>query len=224
MSPDRHRTAGEGADELLEAVWTCRERGEAGVEAVLGEAHTGDPSGAFEEIRRQGLAELRGGQIELTPDGERRAAAIIRRHRLAEHLLVSALGMSAEQTEKLACAFEHDVSPEVIDSICTLMGHPRLCPHGKPIPPGSDCVVKATRPDCALVPLTEVPAGQAGKVSHLRTRDHERLHQLLSLGIAPGVQLRVHQRTPLLVVQMDESEFAMDRDVARDIYVWHVPA
>ena len=42
--------------------------------------------------------------------------------------------------EKNACTFEHILSPEVTDRICTFLGHPRTCPHGSPIPPGDCCV------------------------------------------------------------------------------------
>jgi DtxR family Mn-dependent transcriptional regulator len=220
MTQDPSTLTSEMTDELLEAVWTCREQGEFSVAAVLAETHNGAPEDAMQILARQQLVELSGQQVELTPEGERRAAAIIRRHRLAEYLLVTALGMTPEQTERLACAFEHNVSPEVTDSICTLLGHPRQCPHGKPIPPGPDCVAEAQRPNYTLVPLTEVGSGGAARVSHLRTRDHDRLHQLLSMGISPGTELRVHQRTPVFVVQVGESEFAMDHDVARDIFVW----
>lgn len=210
------------ADELLEAVWTCREQGQASAAEILAEAHGETSRGALEQLQVEGLVELSEDRVELTAEGERRASAIIRRHRLAEYLLVSVMGMSADQTEQLACAFEHNVSTEVTDSICTLLGHPRACPHGKPIPPGPDCVVRAKRPDFTLMPLTDVPESGVARVSHLRTHDHDRLHQLLSMGISPGVQLRIHQRTPVFVVQVDQSEFAMDRDVARDIFVWEI--
>jgi Fe2+ transport system protein FeoA len=46
---------------------------------------------------------------------------------------------------------------------------------------------------------------------------------LLSMGIAPGAHLSVHQRTPVLVVAVEQSEFAMDQEVAEDVYVWLEP-
>ena len=42
--------------------------------------------------------------------------------------------------EKNACTFEHILSPEVTDRICTFLGHPRTCPHGSPIPEGDCCL------------------------------------------------------------------------------------
>ncbi|MBV9574059.1 MAG: ATP-binding cassette domain-containing protein [Acidobacteriales bacterium] len=78
--------------------------------------------------------------VEFTPSGRRRAADIIRRHRLAERLFTDSLALDSEsEIEQQACKFEHVLSPEVTDKICTFLGHPRTCPHGAPIPPGPCC-------------------------------------------------------------------------------------
>jgi len=78
--------------------------------------------------------------IELTPRGHKRAADIIRRHRLAERLFTDSLAMDSEtEIEQQACKFEHILSAEATDKICAFLGHPRTCPHGSPIPPGPCC-------------------------------------------------------------------------------------
>jgi putative ABC transport system ATP-binding protein len=78
--------------------------------------------------------------VELTPRGRERAANIIRRHRLAERLFTDSLAMDSEsEIEQQACKFEHILSPEATDKICTFLGHPRTCPHGAAIPPGPCC-------------------------------------------------------------------------------------
>jgi len=78
--------------------------------------------------------------VELTPRGRDRAGSIIRRHRLAERLFTDSLAMDSEsEIEQQACKFEHILSPEATDKICTFLGHPRTCPHGAPIPPGACC-------------------------------------------------------------------------------------
>jgi hypothetical protein len=78
--------------------------------------------------------------VELTPRGRERAGSIIRRHRLAERLFTDSLAMDSEsEIEQQACKFEHILSPEATDKICTFLGHPRTCPHGAPIPPGTCC-------------------------------------------------------------------------------------
>src|SRR2546426_2811963 len=78
--------------------------------------------------------------VELTPRGRQRAADIIRRHRLAERLFTDSLALDSEtEIEQQACKFEHILSPEATDKICTFLGHPRACPHRAPIPPGACC-------------------------------------------------------------------------------------
>jgi putative ABC transport system ATP-binding protein len=78
--------------------------------------------------------------VELTPRGRQRAADIIRRHRLAERLFTDSLALESEsEIEQQACKFEHILSSEATDKICTFLGHPRTCPHGAPIPLGQCC-------------------------------------------------------------------------------------
>jgi putative ABC transport system ATP-binding protein len=82
--------------------------------------------------------------VELTPRGRERAGSIIRRHRLAERLFTDSLAMDSEtEIEQQACKFEHILSPEATDKICTFLGHPKTCPHGAPIPPGRCCKPEA---------------------------------------------------------------------------------
>ncbi len=80
----------------------------------------------------------------LTDLGRRRAADIVRRHRLAELLFTECLHMQNEaEIEQQACKFEHILSREATDKICTVLGHPTRCPHGGPIPPGACCTAAA---------------------------------------------------------------------------------
>jgi DtxR family Mn-dependent transcriptional regulator len=91
--------------------------------------------------------------VELTPRGHKRAADIIRRHRLAERLFTDSLAMDSEtEIEQQACKFEHILSAEATDKICAFLGHPKTCPHGSPIPPGPCCgkQADATRTSAAL--------------------------------------------------------------------------
>ena len=95
--------------------------------------------------------------VELTDRGRERAGSIIRRHRLAERLFTDSLAMDSEsEIEQQACKFEHILSPEATDKICTFLGHPRTCPHGAPIPPGDCCGLALLNSDR----LREVRAGR----------------------------------------------------------------
>jgi putative ABC transport system ATP-binding protein len=79
--------------------------------------------------------------IHFTDKGQKRAEDIIRRHRLAERLFIQTFRVQDEaEVAEQACRFEHILSPEATDSICTFLNHPRTCPHGSPIPAGPCCV------------------------------------------------------------------------------------
>src|SRR6266702_974501 len=107
------------------------------------EAHNHKPfvNPRHDALKPAGVSVGDGGMVvELTPRGRQRAADIIRRHRLAERLFTDSLALESEsEIEQQACKFEHILSPEATDKICTFLGHPRTCPHGAPIPPGRCC-------------------------------------------------------------------------------------
>jgi putative ABC transport system ATP-binding protein len=77
--------------------------------------------------------------LEFTVRGRGRARDLVRRRRLAEVLFSSAMHLPDPEVELAACRMEHIIDPEVTSSICSFLGHPRLCPHGKPIPAGDCC-------------------------------------------------------------------------------------
>jgi len=211
-------------DELLESVWKCREEGRCTVQACLSEAHQESDRQDLEQMQTAGLIVVERDRVRLTARGEQEASEIIRRHRLAERLFTDVLGLTIDRIEEAACTFEHAVVPEVTAALCTMLGHPTECPHGHPIPPGECCRTGRREVGCALMALADVPCGPIGRVAYLRARSHRRLLQLLSMGFSPGVKICLHQREPVLVVGIDQSEFAMDREVAKDVYLWLDPS
>jgi ABC-type glutathione transport system ATPase component len=128
----------EDFDEVLEHLWTRREN----VEHLHATEYTEVQWHKLVNVMTGiGLITLDDkGQAQYTPAGEERARSVIRRHRLAERLFVDVLSIRDEhEVEESACKFEHILSPEVTDKMCTLLGHPKACPHGSPIPPGDCC-------------------------------------------------------------------------------------
>src|SRR5438874_2025361 len=86
--------------------------------------------------------------VDFTPAGQQRAEDVIRRHRLAERLFTQTLKLQNEdEIEQQACKFEHILSPEVTERICSFLGHPDTCPHGSPIPSGECCEKAGRIPD-----------------------------------------------------------------------------
>jgi ABC-type nitrate/sulfonate/bicarbonate transport system ATPase subunit len=124
-------------DEVLEQLWIVQERLPHVESEHFSEAQHRRLLGTMSRI---GLVTLTGEFVGFTPEGRERARSVIRRHRLAERLFMDVLAIRDEPTvESNACQFEHILSPEVTDRICTFLGHPKTCPHGSLIPSGECC-------------------------------------------------------------------------------------
>jgi putative ABC transport system ATP-binding protein len=135
-------------DHLLEQIWTC---GEEGKPAQAGALRASGPYGklpfvpeepAVRVLSRMSdlhLVALQNGEVQLTPVGSQRARDVVRRHRLAERLFKDTFSIDDSEAHTQACKFEHIISPELDERICTFLGHPKTCPHGNPIPPGDCC-------------------------------------------------------------------------------------
>jgi putative ABC transport system ATP-binding protein len=127
----------EELDEVLEHMWTDRE---TGVHLHATEFTKVQWRKLIATLARVGLVTMVNGHEQFTPAGELRARNVIRRHRLAERLFMDVLSIRDEtEVEASACKFEHILSPDVTERICTLLGHPTACPHGSPIPKGDCC-------------------------------------------------------------------------------------
>ena len=126
-------------DHLLEQMWVCGERGVDPELDCVPPKSAQDPAGLVARLRDLGLLELRNSHVALTPRGENRARDIVRRRRLAERLLTDTFAIEEAEANSDACKFEHIISPELDQRICTFLGHPKTCPHGNPIPSGPCC-------------------------------------------------------------------------------------
>lgn len=216
-----HQRLADEIVEVLEAVWTSEEEGQASEERVATRANTAVTEDLLAECERAGYIERsRDGQVKLTPQGRRTAEEVIRRHRLAERLVVDVLGMTIEESEADACEFEHLLARGVTDAICTLLGHPRSCPHGHPIPEGDCCRREGDQLSSVVTSVDRLDLGEQARVAYVSARDYPRIQKLSSLGIIPGVPIKVHQRFPSFVVQCEETQIALEEEIARDIYVW----
>jgi len=207
-------------EEVLEALWTCGEKKDHHIEALKKWCHVSVDRELLSALEKENLIAYDGEMILLTREGKGRAALVIRRHRLAERLFMDVLNMPLHQAEKGACEFEHRLTVQVEESICTLLGHPRECPHGAPIPEGKCCREAKDVVDNVVVSLVRLEAGGTARVAYISTSSHPRLHKLLSFGLAPGAALKVHQKSPSYVISCGQTELALEEDVARDIYVW----
>ncbi len=208
-------------EEVLEFIWSQREDGSNSIKELLAIDEVAEEADAttLQKMQSDGLVKIDGDKVLLTLNGEKLAEAAIRRHRLAERLLSEVLAMDEESLEKNACSFEHTLSPEVTDSICTLLGHPPTCPHGLLIPKGPCCKKAGSELKPIVQQLSVLDVGDRGRIIFIASNSHMRLDKLGTLGIVPGSNVRVHQKKPAFVIQLGETTLALDPEIIKEIYV-----
>ncbi|HEX77174.1 MAG TPA: metal-dependent transcriptional regulator [Dehalococcoidia bacterium] len=210
-------TLEEKAQEILETLWIRSK--EAGRELLSVAEVGGEEDGAVRQLLEAGLVALRDDQLRLTEEGVPEATSIVRRHRLAERLLADVLDTGGVLLHERACRFEHLLDRGLDDAICTLLGHPRVCPHGSSIPPGRCCLEREEKVQPVVAPLSELNPGQGGKIAYIYAPEAGKLQKLMSMGILPGAPIELMQRFPSYVFQVRHTQFAVDRELADAIYV-----
>lgn len=206
-------------EEALSIIWEERENKNHDAEAIRKSILSKVKDDFLEELVKEGYVLADKNAVKLTVVGEARAKDIIRRQRLAERLLIDVLEIGRKEMDSSACEIEHILSKEVEESICTLLGHPKECPHGHAIPAGECCEKAKERIESIVIPLTRLSPGETGRIVYVLTRKHPQLHKLMSLGIVPGVELSVHQVFPSFVIKVEETQLALEKEIAKEIYV-----
>jgi DtxR family Mn-dependent transcriptional regulator len=208
-----------GQDEILELLWTLKESGRnTRAELLLATAEE-SPEALIEELQAAGQVEVLGEEVRMTRSGEERARGIIRRHRLAEVLLHNLFEIENQQLESSACQFEHILSETVTESVCTFLGHPPQCPHGRPIPRGLCCDRIRTDLRPLVTRLSDASLGAPVRIVFITPKSKKRLEKLSSLGIVPGSSIRLMQRNPSHVLQIGQTTVAVDKDITDEIFV-----
>ncbi len=170
------------------------------------------------ELEKEGFVRKRDGEYEFTAEGLERARKVIRLHRLAERLLNDFFETSEMEAERSACKFEHVISDEVEEAICTLLGHPSRCPHGNIIPEGKCCRVKEEEVRRVVYKLSEMKPGDEGVIKYL-AGDEDVMRKAIALGILPGTKVRVIRTFPAFVIKLGNSHVALDEKIASQIYL-----
>jgi len=223
VSDDCIDRAGHGTrDELLEAIWRSAEAGDHSMAGICSHCDVEFGDADLEALEHAGLVVRSRAAVALSAAGLQEAARLIRRHRLADALLSTFLRLKRADVDAIACDLEHTLLPEVEEAICTLLGHPAVCPDGKPIPEGSCCTRDQRTIGRIVTRLNELRPGERARVTYIRPASHAHLHQLLAFGLSPGVVVTVHAATPTVCVRFDSTELALDAEIAACIFVVRV--
>jgi DtxR family Mn-dependent transcriptional regulator len=140
----------------------------------------------LDRLEAGGLIERHGRQIAMTADGAAVARGVVRKHRLAERLLVDIIGLPWEKAHIEAGRWEHVISDDVEERLVDLLGSPTTCPHGNPIP---GATVPAGDEGVAHRPLAEAATGdrvRLVRVTESVEHDADALTYLGAHGLRPG--------------------------------------
>jgi DtxR family Mn-dependent transcriptional regulator len=172
----------------------------------------------LDRLEDDGYLTRSGRLVELTASGSALAEKVVRKHRLAERLLVDVIGLEWHKVHQEAGRWEHVISDDVEARLVELLGDPATCPHGNPIP-GSH-----TRVVSAQTPLSEAKKGDTvrlERISEAVELDMGSLAYLNDHGFTPGASARVSSLGPdgTLVLDVGEQTVAFGPELARRLYV-----
>ena len=182
-------------------------------------------------MERDGLLTVEGDRhLQLTDTGRAHAVTVMRKHRLAELLLVNVIGLPYEEAHDEACRWEHVMSDSVEKRVYDLLNRPTRSPYGNPIP-GLDALDQG-RPEAPSTSRGEATDGErnlafpglAGPVVVRRIcesvqTDADVLRQLHAAGIDPGVTVTVAQERDGVTIDRSGEQIRLPREVASRVFV-----
>lgn len=208
-------------EEYLETIFRLQERSgiarTSDLVAMLGVA-PGTVTNTIERLERELLIThepYRG--VQLTDRGREIALSVIRRHRLLECLLTDLLEVEWEKSHEIACSLEHWIGEDVAKKIERILGYPKTCPHGNPIPTSLGDMHEEE-----ASPLTSFEIGERGVVVKIIEEESEFLRYLSGLGIRPNKHIEVVEKAPLsdpITIKIDGKIRALSHRVASLIMI-----
>lgn len=224
-SPDL-RGLNQASKEYLEAIYELGEEGQRVLQARIGERLGLAPATVSEGIKRligDGLVEVEGKRdLALTSEGRLLAETLVRRHRLAERMLVDILGIPWHQCHEQAEDWEKVMTTEVEEAILTKLEGDATCPHGNPIP-GAPSNVRWSD----LKAVAAMDRGEKGRLTRLLEDvelDHDVLKYLEDHSLMPGRDLMLVDVAPdgTRTLQVDGANVALGQGLADNL--WVLPA
>ncbi len=212
----------------LRTVWELEEEGITPLRARIAERlrQSGPTvSQTVARMQRDGWLTVQGDRhLELTEAGRNQAIAVMRKHRLAECLLVDVIGLDWEDVHVEACRWEHVMSEAVERRLVTLLSNPTHCPHGNPIPglAGLGAVEPGIEP--SVVTLRQAMDSGATsvvvrRISEQLQPDVDVMHRLKLAGVRPGQRLEVSAAPEGVRVRRGTEDADLDEYVATHVFV-----
>ena len=182
-------------EEYLETMLALDEEGVPVIQARIAERLGRSAPSVSEMLDRlivDGYVSRDGRRLSLTDSGRALAEKVVRKHRLAERLLVDVIGLEWHKVHREAGRWEHVISDDVEARLVELLGDPATCPHGNPIPG-----THTAAPSVPTRPLAEVAEGERVRLHRVSEEVELNLGSLTLLdegGFIPGAVARIGGR------------------------------
>jgi DtxR family Mn-dependent transcriptional regulator len=207
-------------EEYLETIFALEEEGIPVIQARLAERldkAAPSVSEMLDRLEADDLIVRTSRQIAMTSKGASLAEGVVRKHRLAERLLVDIIGLDWDKAHVEAGRWEHVISDDVEERLVILLGNPTTCPHGNPIPG-----VEPDGPEQRR--LAEAQPGERIRLERITEsveHDAESLTYLGDHGLTPGITALIQDRAPdgTLTLEVAGSSIALGPAMTRRMYV-----
>jgi DtxR family Mn-dependent transcriptional regulator len=206
-------------ENYLQAIYKLGERGEAVSPTRLAEVMSVSVAtavGTVKRLTRQEMVQAASNkEVSLTVKGREVAESVVRRHRLAERMLIEMLGLEWYKAHREAHRLEHAISPDVERKLVEALGFPETNPYGLPIPGYNSSPVK-------LRPLAEGAQGESVMVSQVPEEDIQLLTYFDQINVKPGAEILVKESAPYkgtVTIEVAGEEVVLGLEVARKIQV-----
>lgn len=208
-------------EEYLEAIYRLEEKTGSAKTSDLAKqlkVTLGTITNTVENLERKGLIihEPYHG-VKLTEKGRIVALDVIRRHRLSERLLTDILHMDWSEVHDEVCKLEHAISDDIFNNIEKVLGYPKTCPHGSPIPKKSGSI-----PPENSEPLINLDLNATGTIVKIIEEDPDILRYLASIGLTPGASIKVKEKVPFngpILLEVNEINQALGQNIAAIIWI-----
>ena len=179
-------------------------------------------------MERDGLVVVEGDRtLRLTDEGLARATRVMRKHRLAERLLIDVIGLPLADVHEEACRWEHVMSERVERRLVEMLDHPQTSPYGNAIP-GLDELCDVHKPGTEVLPEVVSIAdlfesgGRNGTLVRIGEAPQSLegfLEDAAEMGLLPGTLVRLSEAPEGVEISTESGSMVIDGDVARHLFV-----
>jgi len=178
----------------------------------------GSVTNTINGLERRGLVTHRPYRgVKLTEKGRKLALDVLRRHRLAERLLTDILHLDWNEVHDAACKLEHAIPTDIVKPLEKILGHPKTCPHGNPIPTACGGIIEEKSE-----PLVNLDAGESGIIVKITDEKAYVLQHLTALGITPGVRVEVEKKPSFrgpTTIRVGQESYELEYKIVSNINV-----